>query len=99
MDEQLLSFKVDENGITMNISLEDLKYLFENSEVNFDGEDCYAKIKDGKEVEFAKKVVKVLQDDDPYDPKELVWSTMFTHAFEEIVEDASDDVLNYREEN
>lgn len=96
-DDYSMIFELDEDYLTMKISLDELKRLFHESPHNFNGYSTYATIREGKEQNFAEKVINVLRDDAPYEADDLVWSQPFTYVFNEIIESAADDILEYHE--
>lgn len=97
-NQQVLKFKITNDKLIMEMSLEDLDFLFNASPNNFDGDGIVAKIKDGKRQEFAEFIVKFLMDDEGYDSNDVNWGVPFEKAFDEIFEGAEDDMVDYSEE-
>lgn len=95
--DQSMKFELDDKTLTMKISIAELKRLFHTSPENFNGVGRYAMVINGKEQEFVEKIVNILRDDAPYEADDLVWSQMFTYAFQEIIEGAYDEFLKYHD--
>jgi hypothetical protein len=93
--EQVLEFKITDESLIMKMSLESLEFLFNASPDNFNGKSQLAKIKDGKHQEFAEFVVRFLMDYKDADSSNVNWSVPFERAFQEILEGAEDEIVDY----
>lgn len=93
-NEHLMKFKITKDKLKMEIKLSDLIFLFNNSPGNYDG----ATVKRGKKKEFAEFIVSRLLDDSNDDSNNTVWGEPFEKIFEEILEGAEDEIIDYQEE-
>lgn len=80
--ESLMKFSVDDKKLQMEISIKDLKYLFESDPNNFDE----SKVKRGKTREFAEWIAKMLEEESEQETGEPYWSEPFTKLFERALE-------------
>lgn len=81
-EEQLMEITVDNEKLHMEISVKDLKYLFETDSENFDE----SKIKKGKHQEFAEWVAKMLCEDSDQEIGDPYWFLPFREIFESALE-------------
>jgi len=88
----LMKFAIDDSKLKMEISLDDLVFLFENCPNNMD--DCGNcpgyKIKPDMKQEFAEYVVRMLLDDAPYERDAIRIGEPFDDIFEGIMESYED---------
>lgn len=98
-NDQLLKFKITNDKLKMEIKLSDLAWLFRNSPDNvaYDGEHELCRVKRGKNLEFAEKLVRVLMDDSPENENDVRWGHALESAFEEIRESGADFLKYYDE--
>ncbi|EQC1535588.1 hypothetical protein ACY1J9_001419 [Clostridium botulinum] len=94
-EEHLMKFNITEDKLKMEIKLKDLEWLFENSPSNFGGA---TRVKKGKRQEFAEYIVNRLLDDAGSDSSDTVWGETFERIFEDILEGAEDEIINYPDE-
>ena len=80
--KSLMKFEVDDKKLKMEISIKDIKYLFENDPNNFDE----SKIIRGKTKEFAEWIAKMLEEESDQETGEPYWSEQFTKLFERALE-------------
>lgn len=85
-NDQSLKFLLDDENLTMTISIEELKRLFNTHPYNFNGDGQYAFIKDGKDQEFVEAIVERLRNDHKYDNDNLNWSKPLSDAFDDMLE-------------
>lgn len=78
----LMKFRVDGKKLQMEISIKDLKYLFESAPDNYDE----SKIAEGKEKEFAEWIAKMLEEESGQETGEPYWSEPFSELFEQALE-------------
>lgn len=76
-NEQLMKISVDDKKLHMEISIKDLKYIFETDSENFDE----SKIKRGKQKEFAEWVAKMLLEDSDQEIGDPYWALPFREIF------------------
>lgn len=81
-NEQLMKIKVDNSKLCMQISIKDLKYLFETDSENFDE----SKVQRGKQKEFAEWVAKMLLEESDQETGEPYWFNPFRGIFESALE-------------
>lgn len=81
-EEQLMKISVDDKKLHMEISIKDLKYLFETDSANFD----QSKVKRGKQKEFAEWVAKMLLEESDQETGEPYWANPFRGIFEFAME-------------
>ena len=98
-NKQVLKFEITEDKLKMEMKLEDLEFLFDRAEGNFNGNEAVARIKEGKKQEFAEFVVKFLMDDEHADSNNVNWGVPFERAFDSIFEGAEDEIVDYTEED
>jgi hypothetical protein len=90
-NNQVMKFTITSDKLKMEMSLQDLVWLFHNSPNNtYDGENIGAKVKPGMRQEFAEFIVKFLMDDARNESDNTNWSEPFENAFLEIIEGAED---------
>lgn len=98
----LMKFALDENKLRMEISLDDLVFLFENHSNNMDDYGNYPgyKIKPDMKQEFAEYVIRMLLDDAPNERDTIRIGEPFDDIFEEIMEGCEDfcQCLDYEED-
>lgn len=102
----LIKFKVTDTEVEARIKIDDLVWLFENSENNVadDGESSYATVMEDKKQIFAYKVVETLLSEAdqhtgcPYYTGCPYWGIALDEVFLNIIENAEDDILNYMED-
>jgi hypothetical protein len=100
-DKFTMKFTITDKLLRMEISIEDLLFLFHSSPNNssmYDVELPFAEVKEGREQEFVEDVVKHLMNDAPYEQDDFVWSLPFSQVFEEISESAAE-YLKYNDED
>lgn len=97
-ENQLMKFEVGDNKLKMEISLGDLKKLFHSdpNNVSDDGEGNYCTVKEGKEEEFAEKVVEYLIECNSDDSDSPRWGEPFVEIFEELAS-CGEGFLNYND--
>lgn len=81
-EEQLMEISVDNKKLHMEISIKDLKYLFETDSENFDE----SKVKRGKQKEFAEWDAKMLLEESDQETGEPYWANPFRGIFESAME-------------
>jgi hypothetical protein len=90
-NKQALKFKITEDKIKMEITLEDLKNIFELAPNNtYDGENIAVTIKEDRLQDFTEYVVRFLLDDEFQDSSMPNWGVPFQRAFDEIIEGYED---------
>ncbi len=96
----LMKFKVTDTEVETRIKIDDLVWLFENSENNVadDGKSSYATVKEDKKQEFAYKVVEALLDEADQHSSCPYWGITLDEVFTNIIENAEDDVLVYMDD-
>ena len=77
-----MKIEVDDKKLKMEISIKDLKFLFDNDPNNYDE----SKIKRGKSQEFAEWIAKMLEDEADSETGEPYWSEPFSKLFERALE-------------
>ena len=88
----LMKFSIDDNKLKMEISLDDLVFLFENCPDNMTdyGDFPGYKIKPDKKQEFAEYIVNMLLDDAPNEKDTIRIGEPFDDIFIEIMESYED---------
>lgn len=76
--KSLMKFEVDDKKLKMEISIKDIKYLFESDPENYN----QSRIKKGKSKEFAEWIAKMLEEESNQETGEPYWSEPFTKLFE-----------------
>jgi hypothetical protein len=96
----LMKFKVTDTEVETRIKIDDLVWLFENSENNVvdDGKSSYATVKEDKKQEFAYKVVEMLLSEADQHSGCPYWGVTLDEIFLDMLENAEDDVLVYMED-
>lgn len=80
--KSLMKFSVDDKKLQMEISVKDLKYLFESDMNNYNE----SKVKRGKSQAFAEWIAKMLEEESEQETGEPYWSEPFTKLFERALE-------------
>lgn len=88
----LMKFSIGDNKLRMEISLDDLVFLFENCPNNMDNYGNYPgyKIKPDMKQEFAEYMVRMLLDDAPNERDTIRIGEPFDDIFEGIMEGYED---------
>ncbi len=80
--KSVMKIEVDDKKLKMEISIKDLKYLFENNPDNYDE----SKVMRGKSQEFAEWIAKMLEAESDQETGEPYWGEPFTKLFERALE-------------
>lgn len=75
--KSLMKFSVDEKKLKMEISIKDIKYLFESDSANYNE----SKIKKGKSKEFTEWIARMLEEESDQETGEPYWSEPFSKLF------------------
>ena len=100
-NDSILKFKITKDKLKMEMSLNDLIWLFENDPYNMaeSGDSAAVEVKRGKKQEFAEKVVMYLLDDAPHEQDCLVWGMPFEYVFSQLLDGYEPEILKYIEED
>ena len=96
---QVLKIAITEEKLKMEISLKDLKRLFETNDKNtYNGIDTGITVKENMIKEYAAYIARFLLDDEYQDNSMPNWLVPFQRAFDEIVE-GYEDFVEYHNED
>lgn len=96
---QLMKFRIENNKLIMEISIDDLVKLVNEDPENFDGDKAILKIKEDKKDELAKYIIEHLVDDNRDNENLTNWAIPFQSVFDNLYIDIHKDFCEYLEED
>lgn len=82
-----IRFDVEDGKIKAEIDIDFLAYLFDTNRENFDGEKPAALVRPEQKLEFAKAVVKQLQEQSQGERDCIRWAEPIEDIFDEFLEE------------
>ena len=97
-NDSIMKFKIEDDKLKMEISIEDLIFLVKEDPENYDGEDTILTVKEDKKQEFVNYIINHLEDINMDNENLLNWSVPFQGAFDELYVDRYQDFCEYKED-